>query len=101
MQPIEDAITAIEEARLEAEGADLEFTITPSKIEAETIRSYLENGYLEIRLAGEYETNFIAIAENKAHIIEEHKKLKAKAKLKAYADHEKQKLKELNKQETE
>ena len=101
MQPIEDAITAIEEARLEAEGADLEFTITPSKIEAETIRSYLENGYLEIRLAGEYATNFIAIAENKAHIIEEHKKLKAKAKLKAYADHEKQKLKELNKQETE
>lgn len=57
-QPIEEAITAIEEA-----SKDLEFTITPIYNLGDPISNYLSNGYLKIELKGKYAKGFIALSK--------------------------------------
>lgn len=56
-QPIEEAITAIEEA-----SKDIEFTITPFYDMKAPIANYLSNGYLKIELKGKYANDFIALS---------------------------------------
>lgn len=60
-QPIEDAITEIEEA-----SNDPEFTITPIYNMDDPISTYLSNGYLKIELAGKYAQDFIALSRETA-----------------------------------
>ena len=81
MQPIEDAITNIEDTRMAIEQAGQDFTITPSP--QENTRDFLENGYLKIGLAGNYASSFIDIAQGKTEAIEAKKKKQEKAKQKA------------------
>lgn len=64
-QPIEEAITAIEEA-----GQDLEFTITPIYDDKAPIASYLSNGRLRIELKGKYANYFIALSKETAKQIQ-------------------------------
>lgn len=64
-QPIDEAITAIEEA-----SKDLEFTITPIYDDKAPIASYLSNGYLKIELKGKYARDFIELSKETAKQIQ-------------------------------
>lgn len=57
-QPIEEAITDIEEA-----SNNSEFTITPIYNMGDPIANFLSNGYLKIELKGKYAKNFIALSK--------------------------------------
>lgn len=57
-EPIEEAVTAIEEV-----SKDIEFTITPIYNIGDPIANYLSNGYLKINLKGKYAKDFIALSK--------------------------------------
>lgn len=58
-EPVEEAITAIEEA-----SKDIEFTITPYYDIEAPISEYLDNGYLKIELKGKYAKDFIELSKD-------------------------------------
>lgn len=62
---IDDAITEIEE-----ESRSSEFLLTPIYDENASIKEYLDNGYLEIRLKGSYAEKFIELSKEKQKQIE-------------------------------
>lgn len=64
-EPIEEAVTAIEEA-----SKDIEFTITPIYNMGDPIANYLSNGYLKIELKGKYAKDFIALSKETAKQIQ-------------------------------
>lgn len=64
-QPIEEAVTAIEEA-----SKDIEFTITPIYNMGDPIANYLSNGYLKIELKGKYAIDFIKLSKETAKQIQ-------------------------------
>lgn len=79
-EPIEKAIEDIENA---ANTSD--FTITPHFNEGGSVKEYLDNGYIEIGLKGEYAQTFIDLATRRSQQIEKAAKRKAAIEDKARA----------------
>lgn len=79
-EPIEQAIEDIEDA-----AGTTDFTITPHFNEGSSIKEYLDNGYIEIGLKGEYAQTFIDLADHRSQQIEKAAKRKAAIEDKARA----------------
>lgn len=79
-KPIEDAITAIEDAN-----NNPNFTITPFYNNSASVTDFLNRGYLKVELAGEYATLFRNLYKKKTKQIETAKKRKESITEKAIA----------------
>lgn len=84
-EPIEKAITDIEEANRNSE-----FTMTPMYDDTLPIADYLNSGYLKIELKGGYAADFIALAEEQTKQVavaaKRKKTIEDNARIKALAD---------------
>lgn len=87
-EPIDEAITAIEEA-----SKDLEFTITPIYDMKAPIANFLSNGYLKIELKGKYARDFIALSKETAKQIQTAEKRRETITQKAIAANLAEKMK--------
>ena len=83
-RPIEKAIEELEDRHKEAYG-NMEFGLLPVYDDEAPIESFLDNGYLQVKLSGEFAKDFIAISQKNAQRIETAQKQKARIVEKAKA----------------
>jgi hypothetical protein len=91
-QPIEDAIEELETAHSNLYG-NTEFCLLPVYDEAASIADYLDNGYLQVTLKGEFAKAFIEISKDTAKQIETARKRKERITEKAIAIKQADKMK--------
>ena len=99
IEPIENAISEIEEYLANINTETDYIQITPILPEKCTYKTYLDNGYLEISIAGKYAEKFISIATNKDKAIASKVRIQEKAQRDALREHYKEQLKK-DEQET-
>lgn len=78
-QPIDDAIEQIELAHSKDYG-NTYLSLVPVCNENDTIKEYLDNGYLKVSLSGAFISHFIEISKKKSYQIEQVQKRKKKSK---------------------
>lgn len=93
IEPIENAISEIEEHLAKTNTETDYVKITPILPEKHTYKTYLDNGYLEISIAGEYTEKFTSIAANQDKAIASKARIKEKAQREALREHYKEQLK--------
>ena len=93
IEPIENAISEIEEYQAKINTETDYIKITPILHDKYSYRSYLENGYLEIEIAGKYAEKFAEIAANKDKAIANKVRIQEKAQCNALKEIYKDKLK--------
>jgi hypothetical protein len=91
-QPIEEAIEELETAHSNLYG-NTEFCLLPVYDEAASIADYLDNGYLQVTLTGEFAKTFVEISKDTAKQIETARKRKERITEKAIAIKQADKMK--------
>ena len=93
IEPIENAISEIEEHLAKTNTETDYIQITPILPEKCTYKTYLDNGYLEISIAGKYAEKFTSIAANQDKAIASKARIKEKAQRDALKELYKEQLK--------